>query len=564
MARAAIWARTLQPIPTSQHLFRALTEVRKRAWRPILPALVRHWRADAAQLVALVRPARLARLARALQTALGPRAAEVGELVLAGRPVGRVEALDWQLTGLSPLQVYEAHYLEWTVDLAASDEARLDVALSRWQRASVASRQAWEPYPRARRVLATLRAAALVQRPTLRTKLLIEAAAAWLGLDWLVERHLDGNHLLLDRVAAAAGEALFERGTVRMARLFDELARQFDREGGHCEASPMYHAVACEDLLTLETLLRDGPERQLLGIELKRYVAWLRAARHADGTLPGFGDSDALALDALPLSRADLQLPIPVAPRLDGLGSLWSCAAPDERLVVHTAPPVWQPQPGHAHDDTFAVEWSWAGRRWLADAGLSGYDGDPHRALCRSNECHSTVAVAGNPALELWGSFRVGRRGQVRPVRRGTADGWRWMHGMHLWPAEPFARQTLVHHRLVGWRPGALWVCDRVTLKPSEAAVRAQQRWVLAPGVELNDGPQGFVQLQSGDSRLYATATRDFQVGLSPRFALRQRTADGPCLAVDVDEVGVWAGFAAESAELTAVPAALQTLWLAT
>jgi len=118
MARAWTWARTLRPIPTQQHVFRAATELRKRAWRPILPALVRHWRAQASQQVAAVRPTQLAALARGLGEALGPATRAPDGLVLAGRDVGPVESLDWRLPGLSPLQVYEAHYLDWTVALA--------------------------------------------------------------------------------------------------------------------------------------------------------------------------------------------------------------------------------------------------------------------------------------------------------------------------------------------------------------------------------------------------------------------------------------------------------------
>lgn len=564
MARALTWARTLRPIPTQQHVFRAATELRKRAWRPILPALVRHWRAQASQQVASVRPTQLTALARVLGEALGPATRAPDGLVLAGRDVGRVESLDWRLEGLTPLQVYEAHYLDWAVDLACCDEPRLDAALARWVRASPGARQAWEPYPRARRVLATLRAAALVQRPTLRQQLLIEAATAWQGLDWLIERHLDGNHLLLDRVAAAAGEALFDRGSVRIERLFGELDRQFDREGGHCEASPMYHAVACEDLLTLAAVLPDGPQKQLLGIELKRYLAWLRGAVHADGSLPAFGDSDPRALDHLPLCRHALTAAPVEAVRLDGLGSLWSCAAPGERLVVHTAPPVWTPQPGHAHDDSLALEWSWAGQRWLADAGLGGYEGDPHRSLCRSNASHSTVAVADIPSLELWGSFRVGRRGETKPVRRGSADGWRWMHAMHVWPAHPKYRGNVVHHRMVGWRPGVVWVCDRVVHKPDGCPLQAQQRWIVAPGAELYTDQATHAQLRRGEHQLWVTSTAELQTAQSPRFAQRQRVADGPCLVVDVDDSGVWTGFSADRDHLRGVPQPLRALWLAT
>ena len=397
-----LW-RTLRPLPVGTHGWRALNEVRQRTWGAVLPLLVLTWHQQGAARAPKAKAEALLALGAVLNAAPPPPSTGLvdGRFVLSGREVSAFPPPDWQLPGARPLERYEADYLGWADALVAAatangDRAALALcqqALDGWQQASRRLDKAWEPYPRARRCLATLQAAARLTvmahhgrdridpaHQALRDRLLVVAGAAAAGLDSLAERHLDGNHLLVDRIAAAAAEAVFGTGESALVAAVTEAERQFPRDGGHVEAAPMYHALLIEDLLVLRGLLgARRPVRQRLDAVLARATAWLAAVRHPDGQLPAFGDTDPRVLQNLPLTRTAVSRTPPGV--TDPWQSAWISRRGGDLAIVHTAPPAWDPQPGHAHADHLSVEWSWRDRRVLADAGLAGYEGDPHLSL---------------------------------------------------------------------------------------------------------------------------------------------------------------------------------------
>ena len=450
MADVGRWLRTLAPLPKRMFAARAVNEARKRAWRPILPMVVQRWRRLGAARLDRVDTDALQRLGQVLDRAQAPdsQALRAGRMVLAGRDAGTFPPR-WPLVDCSPLQVYEAHYLDWLDALVAAGSEHVELAaaaLDGWQSHAGNTAVCWEPYPRARRVLACLRAAARLSnaQSPLRTAILTVAAAAAADLRWLVEHHLDGNHLLVDRLALAASEAVFGDPTGALATCTAEFARQLDVDGGHVEASPMYHARLLEDALVVVALWDD--KAAALDNLCARATRWLRAVSHLDGTLPAFGDTDPGTLADLPLVRqlmSDESADRSVLASLNG-ASTWVQRRGDTHVVCHIADPVWPAQPGHAHDDSLSIALAHCGRTVIADAGLSGYEGDPNRAHNRSAAAHSTVEIPGFAGLELWATFRVGARGVVTVRRRGEQDGWRVCVAEHVWPD---GRHT--HRRLV-------------------------------------------------------------------------------------------------------------------
>jgi hypothetical protein len=565
------WWQTLRPLPWQMHGFRAVNDLRKRAWTPLLPGLVALWQARGREAARHVRLAALQGLGTRLQGAAAPDARGLcaGTLALSGLQVP-FPPEDWRLPGALPLQVYEAQYLDWADALAAriADTGEVEVVtlaertLTGWQAASPHLAKAWEPYPRARRTLACLRGAARLEalalhgrdrlqgsHLALRDQLLAIAASAAMDLGPLLERHLGGNHLLVDRIALAAAEVAWGEGDRHLQAAVAEADRQFPGDGAHVEASPMYHAQSCEDLLLLRGLVTTpGPLGKRLDSVLERALAWLAAVRHPDGRLPAFGDSDAAALDHLPLVRTALRRPGVTDPRQ----SVWTSRHGGHLAIVHTAPPAYAPQPGHAHDDTLAVEWSCNDVRILADAGLAGYEGDRHRELNRSVASHSTVEIAGFPALELWASFRVGARGRVLAVDHGHAHGWDWLTAVHVWP-----RETHRHLRLVAQHPrGRLVIVD--ALRARDGTARGIARWILAPGVQA----EGIEALRVGHQRLQVTCLGEVQLGSGLRFPERGGAATtGPELQVTVLHEPVWTLLGGDAEDLAVAERALLGAW---
>ena len=553
---ASLWWRTLAPLPVGMHAWRVANDARKAMWRPGLPALVALWRQRGQDSARQARMVPLADLGRALEAAPPPQADALlaGRLVLAGRDLGTFPPESWALPDARPLEVYEAHYLDWADALAAQALVRdgdtlrhLHEALKSWTAESARLDKPWEPYPRARRTLAATRAAARLTlaeqhgrdrwtdtHGAVRDLLLAIAAAAATDLALFLEKHLDGNHLLVDRMAQAVAELAWGSGTGARHALADEVERQFPGDGAHVEASPMYHALLLEDLLTVRALWPAAPDRQRFDHLVQRALGWLAAVRHPDGQLPAFGDSAPDTLTGLALTRTALGGA--TRGQTQPTQSAWVSRHGGHLVVVHTAAPVWTPQPGHAHADTLSLEWSRHDARVLADAGLAGYEGDPHRALNRQERSHSTVEITGAPQLELWGAFRVGARGRLDRVETGRVDGWDWLGAIHVWPGGHHR-----HVRLVAQHPtGRLVVADAVLgLGVVPGATEAVARFLLAPGVQ----PQSPGLLLTVRGRLAISTSRPGAWTTGVRFVGRGDTADMPVLELPVDEAGTWSAW---------------------
>ena len=546
------WWRTLRPLPVRSHVERGVNEARKRLWLPVLPGLVAIWQRQGAQQAAKANVAALRNLGAALESTPPPAVAELlaGRLVLAGREVAAFPPEDWQLPGARPLEVYEAHYLDWVDALtAAAVRSPMDAAngggalalagaaLGRWNLAAPHLDKAWEPYPRARRTLACLRAAARLthlahhgrdrlrpQHRELGERLLATAAAAAAGLGLLAERHLGGNHLLCDRIAAACASAVFGGSEAATAALAAECERQFARDGSHVEASPMYHALAIEDLLGLQRLRADSPNTAHFQLDplLARACAWLAAVRHPDGHLPAFGDSDPDALVHLHLTRTALAHTPPG--RTDPRLSAWTSRRGAHFAIVHTAPPAYAPQPGHAHADQLSVEWSWRDTRIFGDAGLCGYEGDANRSLNRSAASHSTLDIPGVPSTELWSTFRVGARGRMRHLQWGEQGAWHWLGAIFEWPAGTHRHLRFVAHAA----DGHLVIADRLrAAAPPDAAIG---RLLLAPGVTWQTDQT--LHCAAGNLQVATNVPMEMHEGL--RFLGRGATWNGPELRYPV------------------------------
>ncbi|MCO4762342.1 MAG: heparinase II/III family protein [Myxococcales bacterium] len=429
---ARLW-RTLRPVPPRVHAHRLANEVRKRAWRPLLPQLVRRWRRKAKR--AQSDPLPLRRLHEALTAAPVPT---MNLTALAGEPLPNFPPESWALLEMKPLSVYHAHYLEWAEALVASgrdqDIDRCWQALESWYRQSPELVIPWEPYPRARRTLACLRAAARLQghlnpRADMLAAWLTEIAlAAGLPLRWLRERHLGGNHLLTNLLAEATA-ALVAGQPNNTSALLSQWRLQFGDDGSHVEGAPMYQAVILEDALTLAGLAGPGHE---LAPSIAQATSWLRAMRRPDGTLPAFGDTDPSVCDRLPLvARALVDATVgQPTPR----ESAWTARNDAASVWVHTGPMTFDPQPGHAHADALSIVYSRGDQSILSDAGLVGYAETPLRPWNRSEAAHSVVEIPGAPQLELWGTFRVGRRGVITVIDTGVERGWQWLAATYTWP----------------------------------------------------------------------------------------------------------------------------------
>jgi uncharacterized heparinase superfamily protein len=339
---------------------------------------------------------------------------------------------DWNCPDWPKLWLYNLHYFD---DLNADGaDARAE-----WHRALIArwiaenppaAGNGWEPYPVSLRIVNWVKWSLAGNRLESGWLQSLSVQARWLRgrLEW----HLLGNHLFTNAKALVFAGVYFagpEADAWRdegLAIIQEQLAEQILADGGHFERSPMYHAIACEDLLDLLNLARSYPSSipadtvRIWSETTARMLQWLRAMIHPDGDIVQFNDSafgiaplpnnlfryaNSMGIDAAPLSGTVTHLADTGYVRLEqGPATAFFDVAPIGPDYL----------PGHAHADTLTFELSLFGQRWIVDDGCSTYDEGAERLRQRGTAAHNTVVVDGADSSEVWASFRVARRARVQ------------------------------------------------------------------------------------------------------------------------------------------------------
>lgn len=470
----------------------------------------------------------------------------------------------WGASVPSQLWRYNLHYFDDLNAFDAKARYRWHVeAIERWILDNPPGKSdAWAPYPTSLRVVNWIKFA--LGGAVLEAVVADNVAMQVRALTQRLEYHLLGNHLFANAKALIFAGLFFEgdeaerwldKGMTLLAR---EIPEQILADGGQFERSPMYHALALEDVLDLinvATVLSDGvPGEWKTFVDswpalAQRMRAWLSAMCHPDGELSFFNDA---AIGIAP-SPAELER---YANELAGaLGTAVSDAdggkaddslrvshlansgyvradAPDAVLLIDVAPVGPDYLPGHAHADTLSFELSVFGQRVIVNGGTSHYGLGPERETERGTPAHSTVTVDGQDSSEVWAGFRVARR--ARPfdleVRREgerlrvscAHDGYRRLAG------KPVHRRTWV------FQLGVLRVEDRVEGRFTSAVARFH----LHPAVKLIldvSGSSGCLRVPGGQPvrwQVFGGSTHVERSFYCSEFGRRDPTQ---CLAVAFD-----------------------------
>jgi uncharacterized heparinase superfamily protein len=345
----------------------------------------------------------------------------------------------WDDPGLEKLWRYNLHYFD---DLNAhAAERRIDWhrdLLTLWVREnSPCSGTGWEPYPTSLRIVNWIKWA-------LRGNHLPQECAQSLAVQarWLSKRleiHLLGNHLFANAKALVFAGMFFDGEEARrwlekgLTILEREVPQQILTDGGQFELSPMYHALALEDMLDLCNLanlcLEALPAKWQGAPRLWRSMVepmqrWLATMCHPDGEIAFFNDA-AIGIAPAPTElrryagELGLAAPLPEWPEvthLDATGYLRVQSGPMIALLDAAAVgPDYLP--GHAHADTLSFECNLFGQRLFVNAGTYCYGDGVERQRLRGTAAHNTVSIDGENSSEIWAGFRVARRAYAsRPV----------------------------------------------------------------------------------------------------------------------------------------------------
>lgn len=408
----------------------------------------------------------------------------------------------WDASSRGKLWRYNLHYFDDLNAVRSGERTEWHHALlRRWVAENPpASGTGWEPYPTSLRIVNWIKWSLAGQELTPDCVQSLAIQARWLS--GRLEIHLLANHLFANAKALVFAGLFFEGREADswlktgMRILEREIPEQILSDGGQFERSPMYHALALEDMCDLLNVARQYESS--IPDWWNRFVStwpdtidsmreWLAAMCHPDGQIGLFNDAaSGIAPAPAELERYARTLGLrPIGPCGTGLTHLAESGyvrvqGNEVVALIDIAPVGPDYLPGHAHADTLSFELSLFGQRVLVNSGTSCYGGDAERLRQRGTLAHNTVAVDGQNSSEVWGGFRVARR--ARPVDTGVVAGTeivvRGAHdGYDRLPGNPrHAREWVFNeHSLV--------VTDRV----SRRLQTAEARWHLHPAVTIEE-----------------------------------------------------------------------------
>jgi len=406
---------------------------------------------------------------------------------------GSLSAGGWDNPNKAKLWRYNLHYFD---DLNAKDALERrnwqTVLIERWvDENPAASGSGWEPYPTSLRIVNWVKFALSDGELSAKARHSLAVQVRWLTkkLEW----HLLGNHLFANAKALLFAGLFFDgpealkwrKQSVRI--LEEQIQEQILPDGGHFELSPMYHALAFEDMLDLLNILRargtnaEASLGVLISDRLYGMADWLRLLSHPDGDIAFFNDTAiGVAPDNSQLfdyaARLNLDCVTKTGSRYltsSGYFRMESVRAVLLADIAHIGPDYL---PGHAHADTLSFELSLYEHRVIVNSGTSEYGLGSERHRQRSTPAHSTVTVAGQNSSEVWAGFRVARRARVNRVMHDCKKGW--LEASHcgyqrLSPPSGHVRRWLLND-------GRLTVTDTVA-----ACHSAEARFHLHPDVTV-------------------------------------------------------------------------------
>lgn len=339
----------------------------------------------------------------------------------------------WDNPLQSKLWRYNLHYFDCLNQLEFENEGLelQNQIISKWIRENPFGKgTGWEPYPISLRIINWIKWHFKTNGLSDEAKL-----SLWNQVNWLAGRpeyHLLGNHLFINAKALLFACVIFgldEQSTIykkALKILKEELSEQFLNDGAHFELSPMYHALAMEDLLDLYQLKSTLPPSfpsQEIQEKFNSGMNWLHYLCYGNGELSHFNDS---ANDIAPTlcelkdlgQRVGLSWVLNSDIKFNYFKDSGFVVFKDE--TVHLIADIGDigPDylPGHAHADSLSFELAVKGQRIIVNSGTGEYGLSQERLRQRSTSAHSTIELDGKSSSEVWSGFRVAQRARITKV----------------------------------------------------------------------------------------------------------------------------------------------------
>jgi uncharacterized heparinase superfamily protein len=336
----------------------------------------------------------------------------------------------WDNSSISKLWRYNLHYFDF-LRQNNQNEKSLELQkyiIDKWISDNpFAKGTGWEPYPTSLRIINWIKWHQNTKGLSKEGKL-----SLWNQTLWLANRpeyHLLGNHLFVNAKALLFACVFF--GLDKKSKIYrkainifyKELDEQFLDDGAHFELSPMYHAIAMEDLLDLLQLASAFPSLLLSEKILQKYMKgmqWLSCMKYENDELAHFNDcANGIAPSFKDLNNLAIKIGLNTGLKSDNSSNFFKHSGfvviKDEHihLIADTGKIGPEYLPGHAHADSLSFELSIMGHRVIVNSGTSEYGLSNERLRQRSTSAHSTIEIDSQNSSEVWSGFRVARRAKT-------------------------------------------------------------------------------------------------------------------------------------------------------
>lgn len=431
----------------------------------------------------------------------------------------------WDAPTLPKLLRYNLHYFDDLNSQNANDRSQWHHGLiAHWIAKNPPTRgSGWEPYPTSLRITNWIKWALSGGCLSLEAKLSLVVQARWLTRR--IEWHLCGNHLFVNAKALVFAGLFFEGEEARkwleqgMSILAREVPEQILPDGGQFERSPMYHALALEDMLDLANISQAfdsslTPEQKALFSDWRARIPamlhWLETLSHPDGRISFFNDASfSIAPENTALFEYALRLEIIPTPATTTLTHLpisgYARLELGTAVVLADIAPVGPDYlPAHAHADTLSFEMSLNKSRVIVNSGTSIYGISAERHRQRGTKTHSTLCLANENSSEVWGGFRVGRRARVSGVSAEQKPEALKLAAQHDGYSHLAGRP--VHRRAWCLKNNSLTIQDDIM---GNGTQHCDIRFHLAPEVHAEASSQGAVLLSDVKGKHIARVSFD-------------------------------------------------------
>ena len=243
------------------------------------------------------------------------------------------------------------------------------------------------------------------------------------------EYHLGGNHLLSNYKALIFTFFYFKKSFKKnvqnkiINQFIEELNKQILSDGGHYEQSPMYHNQIIFDLLDIIQLKNISSKNyKIIESKLQKMLYWSKVNNH-NGDIPYFNDS---CSDIQPSYKYLIKYAQKIGIRLNKnfykekklyffRDSGYIIYANSKYKIIFRSGEIQSNSiPAHQHANLLSFEISNKFKKIFSNSGISTYENSKKRLIERGTLMQNTLSVEKKNNIDIWKSFRVGKRPNVK------------------------------------------------------------------------------------------------------------------------------------------------------